>query len=197
MPSTDSSPPSSPTTGDAHIAAFGGQDMDGREFDEMARSLVTSGSRRAGLRALVSGALAVGVARLGLEEVAGAASGSCKQVGRKCEKDNDCCSKKCRRGKCRCLKAQAKCGASAGVNDGTASCCGSLVCGYNCDWEATEKLVCCRPVGEVGCNENCDCCKDFSVCRGGRCCVPLGAPCQDGQHEQCCEGKCVDWSCVP
>jgi len=50
--------------------------MGGHEFDEMARSLIASGSRRAGLRALVSGALAAGVARLGLEEAAGAPSGS-------------------------------------------------------------------------------------------------------------------------
>ena len=79
--------------------------MDGRSFDGFTRFLTTGRSRR-GTLAVLAGAVPL---RGGARE----AQAACKKVGRKCDKNMDCCQgAKCkggRRGRCRCKSGWEEC----------------------------------------------------------------------------------------
>ena len=156
--------------------------MDGEWFAAMARTLA-AGSRRAAIRALVVSELVAGLARLGPAEAA-----ACKAVTRKCDRNRDCCSRKCKQGTCRCRKPLERCTQAS-------DCCGtSTTCGLPgaCGEETTPR--CCR-ILNAPCTSHCECCDDLSACHGGRCCRPLGAPCS--HSNSCCSGHCVAGSCAP
>jgi len=158
--------------------------MENRTFDELARTTAQGGTRRGLLRALSGSVLGAGLAWLGIEEAAAA----CKPPGKKCDKNKDCCAKKCRGNKtrtCRCLKHGAVC---AGL--GGSECC-SGVCLLEI---AGESVTCCVSHNDK-CNKDSDCCrslgKQASACQDGRCCRKLGEQCANPngvQFSECCSG---------
>ena len=75
--------------------------MDDRRFDAVTRAVARLGSRRALLRVLGGGAGAVVLSGLSQR---GASSARCKNLGRKCDKNRDCCDGRCKRGRCRCTR---------------------------------------------------------------------------------------------
>ena len=86
--------------------------MDGERFDRIARALGTTPSRRGALRLLAAGALGAllalpraAAAQLGTE----ANAGSCRAPGDLCDGDADCCSERCRNGRCLCRRRGAAC----------------------------------------------------------------------------------------
>ena len=74
--------------------------MDDARFDAVTRAVARLGSRRAVLRFLGGTAGASLLAGLGQSE----ASAKCKNHGRKCDKNRDCCDGRCKRGRCRCTR---------------------------------------------------------------------------------------------
>src|SRR4051812_48799384 len=82
--------------------------MDGQDFELISKWLATRDSRRATLRGLAAGALALGLGRLSLE----AALADCKKLGQKCAKNGDCCAgAQCKGNTCVCKRGNASCGA--------------------------------------------------------------------------------------
>ena len=80
--------------------------MDQRAFDEITKSLSSCDAPR---RTVVKGgAGAVLAALLGAFGVQSALAG-CAKKGKKCDKNGDCCSKRCSSGKCKCSRPGAKC----------------------------------------------------------------------------------------
>ena len=86
--------------------------MDGARFDPIARALGATPSRRGALRLLAGGALG---SLLALPRVAAAQvwseanAGSCRAPGDLCNGDGDCCSERCRAGRCLCRRRGATC----------------------------------------------------------------------------------------
>jgi len=86
--------------------------MGGERFDAVTRSLAKTQSRRQALK-LIGGGLAGAVfAVLGVGE-ATADPGGCKRNGKKCKKNDQCCSGICQNGQCvapsTCLQRGATC----------------------------------------------------------------------------------------
>ena len=133
--------------------------MDGQRFDAISKGLASSNSRRATLRAVTAGVLAAGLSALGLHE----AAAKCNKEGKKCKKQKECCSKKCKGGKCRCHALREKCtGTSSTAGN---SCCGDAYCTTNACGEQTR---CCQNIGNT-CNSTCDCCLTGAECQSGAC----------------------------
>ncbi len=167
--------------------------MEGQSFDRLTRGLGEGKSRRTVLQGLAASVLAGGLGWLGLED---AAAKTCKNHGRRCKKNKDCCSHKCKvkngqkRGKCRgngdpvCLRNGAVC------PDGSSESCCSGFCTQEGPFGEVEP-TCCVPNDET-CKRNSDCCataSDPSACQGGRCCREEGATCATPsglQIAQCC-----------
>ena len=81
--------------------------MDGQHVDLIARWLATRKSRRATVRGLAAGALALGLGRLSLD----AALADCKKLGQKCAKNGDCCAgAQCKGNTCVCKRGNSTCG---------------------------------------------------------------------------------------
>lgn len=156
--------------------------MDGSQFDRWTVAVTRPGTRRSVVRMLAA-VTAGGALTQGSDD----ALAACKNDGRKCKKDKNCCSKLCKGKRCRCKHVQESC--PVGL---AAQCCGSLICG---DAPCVEGSGCCRPTGLEGCTENCDCCTELSMCQNGRCCRPLGAPC--GTNDHCCSLHCENYGCIP
>jgi DNA-binding beta-propeller fold protein YncE len=79
--------------------------MDSRRLDALARLLASDAPRRTLLRGL---GLVVPAALLGLHQHGAAAS--CKKVGKKCDKSNDCCDgARCKNGECACKNRYQEC----------------------------------------------------------------------------------------
>jgi hypothetical protein len=147
--------------------------MDAHCFDDAVRSLTTTASRRGALRLVAGGAVGALLAALGLRDAA--AHAGCRHQGKTCDRNSQCCSKRCRHGKCRgCGKlgicaASVLCGAAgsgcecflntegqrtcfaAGVCDGT-PCTDDLQCsyGYSCQTNCCTTGVCAPRCGAVG-----------------------------------------------
>jgi hypothetical protein len=163
--------------------------MDANRFDAWTRALPALGTRRAALRVLTGGGVA-GVALLGHREDAAA----CRKAGKKCKKDKQCCSNKCKGKKCRCLPLQALCpdGGSSHVccaSQGTPAClpltkpqCGAA------------EIRCLLQLDDL-CTADCECYFDL-VCAGGpepHCCGAPGRVCGDGDNVYdaiCCSQQC-------
>ena len=86
--------------------------MDAEHFDRIARALSTTPSRRGSLRLLAGAALG---GLLALPRGAAAQvwsesnAGSCRAPGDICDGDADCCSERCRSGRCLCRRRGAAC----------------------------------------------------------------------------------------
>lgn len=76
-----------------------GLNMDDRRFDDLARLLGTSPSRRRAARAVVGGALAAGLALLGAPRAE--AGAGCVKLRNRCNHDMQCCTRRCQQGRCR------------------------------------------------------------------------------------------------
>ena len=103
--------------------------MDGPSFDALTRQLASRLPRR-GVFALMTGA----ASSLLLGGIPPVAAG-CKKVGKKCDKNNDCCDHaKCKGGKngeCRCKSGFTECGGKCFDLDKDENHCGS--CNTACD----------------------------------------------------------------
>jgi hypothetical protein len=114
--------------------------MDGKWVDRLARAMARVRSRRG-----VIGGAASGIAPLlGPPSVL-----ACKNVGKKCYKNNDCCDgarcKGGKNGKCRCKNGFTKCGKRCRDLDKDREHCG--VCGNAC----VSPDACCDGVCSLTC----------------------------------------------
>ena len=83
--------------------------MDPKRFEALSRRVGAAASRRAALAAVI-GAVAAPLLGLGGEEAAaGLPIVRCKPPGKKCDKDQKCCSGRCRRKRCGCSKKGRPC----------------------------------------------------------------------------------------
>ena len=80
--------------------------MDGRRFDAWTRAVTTGVGRRAALRAAAGAAVA---GTLGLLRVGEAEALLCRRADRSCQTDSQCCSNRCKAGRCQCLGRGAPC----------------------------------------------------------------------------------------
>ena len=103
--------------------------MDDHHFDVLAKTLVGGTTRRGAIGVLAGGALAAVLTRLGIREAAAA----CKDIGKKCGQNADCCSRRCRgkRGKKTCKVGADACPDSTGCG-AAAHVCGTEPGGGDC-----------------------------------------------------------------
>ena len=134
--------------------------MDGSRFDAIARTLAGGIGRRrvaAGLAATLLGGLTLP------RQVAAA----CKNPGRPCDRDNDCCgAAECRGGECKCKSGRDECGNDCVKLDTDEQHCGR--CNRHCDGGETCRDGSC--VGPCG-GSTCDATEE---CVGGVCTTPPG-----------------------
>ena len=149
--------------------------MDGRSFDVVAKSFVTSSPRRTAARLLAGGALSAALARLGLGEVATEAAATCRAIGKKCRRNRECCSKLCKRGTCRCRR------------EGTSCTSYETCCSGSCDFLIDGGT--CAPCRGQPCTAERPCCGG-QTCTNGYCggCRDRGVSCADSS--QCCFSDC-------
>jgi hypothetical protein len=174
--------------------------MDGICFDGITRDLAANSSRRGAVRALAASALAMGLSRLGLADVAA----GCKQVGQKCAKDKECCrGLACKGKKCACGRGTQKCGKDCcgrgekclPGGDGAATCCPELkVCGKTCC--PPDRVCVCQspppfdPAPDPDDLCRCICADGYVEDRNGNCVCP--SPCGD----DCCEKEDGEECCA-
>ncbi len=116
--------------------------MDTRAFDAFTRNLSLGLSRR-GMLAPLIGSIAT--------HVAGAARGAdaaCKKVGRKCQKNKDCCSgARCKKDKCKCKSGRQDCdgdGVCENLNTDRNNCgtCGVVCVSPNACCDGACSTIC-------------------------------------------------------
>ena len=84
--------------------------MDPRRFEELTRRVGEAANRRAAVKALAAAVAAPALVRLGAEEAAaGIPIVNCKAPGKKCDKNQKCCSQRCKKGRCTCSKKGRPC----------------------------------------------------------------------------------------
>lgn len=85
--------------------------MDPSRFDDVARRLAAAAPRRLIVKAAVGAVLAsiVGAPRSGTAAPITTESKSCRGAGEVCRRDAQCCSDRCRRGRCDCRGKGAVC----------------------------------------------------------------------------------------
>ena len=154
--------------------------MDDCRFDNWTRGLAGTTDRRAAVRGLAAGAaalLTLARAELGFAQEADVTlEKNCKGDDAKCKRDNDCCSKKCKRGRCTCAGQGASCKRDNGCCSGICRN-GSCACGDKGDF----------------CNNDSDCCS--KKCRNGKClCTRGGDRCSE--NRECCSGRCSSGFCT-
>lgn len=177
--------------------------MDQDRFDDLARTVAGSGTRRAMLRRLAGGALGALVAGLGLSEATAQeqteASHRCRNVGGRCEQGDRCCAGAvCRGGRCDCRGGRKRCGNRC-IRD-TACCTGGRTgCATNqtCINGACVSTIC-RPnctdkqCGADGCGGSCGTCAVGRACSADGRCLPTCRP--SCGRRQCgpdgCGGSC-------
>lgn len=71
--------------------------MDDQLFDDFTRVLGSTETRRRVMKVLGSGGLAVLLARLDL----GASEAACRNAKKRCKRDKQCCSGRCKKGRCK------------------------------------------------------------------------------------------------
>jgi hypothetical protein len=167
--------------------------MDGRRFDDLIRRLATPAPRR--------GILAAAGAMLA-EALPGRTTGAaddCKKVGRRCDRNDDCCEgATCVDEECACRGDRTECNGLCYRLDSDETNCGG--CGVVCAKGETCCGGACVDAGSDadhcgGCNAAC---AEGQGCCGGVCtdldddanCGACGARC--GAGETCCGGACVD-----
>jgi len=75
------------------------------KFDELAKGLAQSVTRRQALKRFGVGLAGMALACFGLADKAEASGGGCAHYGRSCKSDAHCCSGYCLNGKCACRTA--------------------------------------------------------------------------------------------
>lgn len=151
--------------------------MDTARFDSLARTLASALPRR---RLTVA---ALALVLLGRSSVQVAAS--CKNPGRKCDKNRDCCAHAdCKGGTCTCQRGFAECGNDCVKTDSDENNCGR--CGTTCAAGETCCAGSCVDLDTDGANcGTCGTtCTDSDGCRAGQCasCAP----------DIACDGVCVN-----
>jgi hypothetical protein len=72
------------------------------KFDELAKSMAQSVTRRGALKKFGAGLAGMALAAFGLASKAEASGGGCAKYGSSCKSDAHCCSGYCLNGKCGC-----------------------------------------------------------------------------------------------
>jgi hypothetical protein len=159
--------------------------MDDCRFDNWTRSIAGESTRRSAIKKLTAGAAALFTlarAELGIAQAADVTlEANCKGNNEKCKRDKECCSKKCKRGKCKCAGQGASCkrdkGCCSGVCRNSGGGSGKCQCGDKGDF----------------CNNNSDCCS--KVCRDNNCrCIRGGDRCSE--NKECCSRRCSSGFCT-
>ena len=84
--------------------------MDPRRFEELSRRVGEAANRRAAVKALAAAAAApVLLKATGEEAEAGIPIANCKAPGKKCSSNQRCCSGRCKKDRCTCLKKGRAC----------------------------------------------------------------------------------------
>jgi hypothetical protein len=104
--------------------------MKAQHFDRLARVLSTTPTRRRLFAGVAGSALGTLLALRGLEDV-GASHVACRHVGETCSRNGECCSSRCKRGKCR---AHNTLGCTVGPFVGI---CSTGTCGTGCSCKNT------------------------------------------------------------
>ena len=76
--------------------------MDGRRFDRWTRALAARVPRRVALRAAAGGAVAAALGLLPADAAEVVLRTLCRGTGEVCKRDTQCCSERCRHGRCDC-----------------------------------------------------------------------------------------------
>ncbi len=84
--------------------------MDQETFDRLSRRVSAAQTRRGALRALWAGGIAATLAAVlpGAGEASQTVKG-CRVPGQRCNRNEKCCSGKCRSGRCKCLDRGKSC----------------------------------------------------------------------------------------
>ncbi len=144
--------------------------MNQDRFDDLARTLASTTSRRTVLKTLAGSAAGGLLALLGVGEVA--ADDTCKPAGKKCNKHAQCCSGNCVNDTC------AACPSGSKLCNGRcipqSHCCGGGDCAYG---QTCENGVCLTPLFRglcvcndssthtLSCKDDLGCSSDSSACR--------------------------------
>jgi hypothetical protein len=163
--------------------------MDGTRFDALTRALTTS--RRGIISTLLAGVLLAGRAQVALAR-------KCKNFGRQCDRDSDCCAgMKCQNDECKCENGFSRCTTRCYDLDTDAAHCGACstvcaagesCCGGTCSDLNTDRENCGACGAACAADETClagacaPCPTDNHIC-GNVCCSSL---------ESCCDDACVD-----
>jgi hypothetical protein len=187
--------------------------MDGRRFDILTKTLATGVSRRAALRTLVGGVPCGVLAVLGVRE--GSAQ-TCREAGRPCSKNANCCSGVCdttnpdpfKRNRCVCPPGTASCrGLCVNLQNDEANCgtcgkaCGSgstCLSGGGCPAPRVCGSVCCSDACDIDASPQPVCCVDEQVAGDegagtAFCCPGTQIRCGDSPSTGCVAS---DQSCV-
>jgi hypothetical protein len=150
--------------------------MEQHRFDRWTKRFArTPSSRRAALR--------FGVAALAAAPIrSGAAAGptperggtGCKPAGRRCRKKGDCCTLRCKHGKCKPQAIGGPCATAADCVDLRADCCDGV-----CRDLASDESNC----GQCGLD-----CASGEACSRDGCCITIGRPCLK-TDDRCCNAS--------
>lgn len=84
--------------------------MDPRRFEDLTRRISQATDRRAAVKAVLATVAAPVLVGLGRQEAsAGLPIVNCKEPGKRCSKDQKCCSGNCRKGICTCATKGHQC----------------------------------------------------------------------------------------
>ena len=146
--------------------------MDARSFDNLARRLTTGLPRRAALALMASSLLVGGAAPVGA---------GCKKVGKKGDKNKDCCDNaRCGGKKCTCKGRYSECGGKCYDLTKDEKHCGS------CNTACAAGETCIDGVcAEGGCTTELDSCAEGALCLA--CPDRADAVCylDEGDHPRC------------
>jgi hypothetical protein len=156
--------------------------MDGHRFDTITKAWTRLPRRRL-LGGLAGSALGAFAAPHGVRE-AGAALFPCRQVGRRCNDKSQCCSSRCKRGRCRAHHVQRCTAAKDICLTGTFRCGGGLC---ECDLTTGGAFFCSSGEGEcVDCTTDAEC--DIALDTQGAACIAIfhaGCSCGNGSPTFC------------
>ena len=185
--------------------------MDGSRFDALTRSLAAGADRRRLLAGLAGGLLGLAGRGIGAQ--------TCREAGRLCVNNLDCCSEICDQNRCACPPGTAGCGGAclpygrpckagdaccngAACQGGVCRCpAGAAVCntinGPVCQTCPPDQLLgsgcrcLCRSTGRPAGPDGCPCPVGQERC--GAACIPAGGCCADGDCPPC--NECVGGGC--